>query len=235
MKGWYYMKQLLAISLCLILAFGLIAGHASELRLLTPAYLGTGTGSDAAEGVATPEIDPYTAISMGSGFLTAMPVLAFVKPGKSPSSTAAADGELDHEVVEDELLRLINESRADGSVTELERNDIIRSAARIRALELHKENSHTRPNGKTYYTAFDDVGFAYNGKWHGENAATVTFTEREPKTETETAKALFDVLNESAGNAKNMLRSQYKQAGVGVSVKEENGTVTVTSAQLFTS
>ena len=53
-------------------------------------------------------------------------------------------------VLETEFIRLLNEERVQKGRGELQVNEILHKAARIRAEECLEKFSHTRPNGKSY-------------------------------------------------------------------------------------
>lgn len=137
-------------------------------------------------------------------------------------------------LVEDELLALINASRSQASLDMLEAEETLLWAARLRATELQTEFGHTRPNGASYYTVFDEVGFSYSGKWHGENASRLSFASG-LYDEKEIAALMYQDLLKSEGHSRNMNRTQYGLAGVGTAIEEKNGEIIVTSSQLFAS
>jgi len=143
----------------------------------------------------------------------------------------------DTNLIEDELLRLINESRAESGASPLAMEDSMRRGARIRSSEIQEAFSHTRPNGTEYYTVFDESGFAYSGKWHGENACIVSVPASQigRYDEKRIAQMMYETLSKSAGHSRNMQRTQYAQAGIGVALRASGDQIIVTSAQLFAS
>lgn len=161
------------------------------------------------------------------------PISAASKAEAAPSREAFAEIP-DVSVIETELLRLINAERTAAGAEPLGLEDNMRFAAKIRAGEARQSFTHTRPNGTTYNTAFDEAGFLYAGKWHGENLAYLTYT---PGTfsETKVAQSMFDALKASPGHYQNMLNDKFLQAGIGVVANYENDMITVTSAQMFSS
>ena len=70
---------------------------------------------------------------------------------------------------ETELLRLINESRAEAGLNALAFNYTDYDCAEIRAKELAKCYMHTRPDGRSYVTVFGDKGVGGNYNCFGEN------------------------------------------------------------------
>jgi uncharacterized protein YkwD len=140
----------------------------------------------------------------------------------------------DTEKIELELLRLINGTRAQLGVEPLGLQEEMQYAARTRSAEALLKFTHARPDGTPYNTAFDEAGFSYAGKWHGENLASLSFTIGQLD-ENEAALKLFEGLNASPGHRENMARGNFAQAGIGVAAAVENETVTLASAQLFAS
>lgn len=138
------------------------------------------------------------------------------------------------EDIERELLRLVNEERVRVSVEPLGEQSDMLFAARIRAGEIQSNFSHTRPNGDSYYTAFEEAGFSYAGKWHGENLAVVEFSGMSMSS-VQAAGELYALLHNSPGHYKNMVSDNFYQAGMGVTIVVTDGTTKITAAQLFAS
>ncbi|WRS26609.1 CAP domain-containing protein [Oscillospiraceae bacterium MB08-C2-2] len=135
--------------------------------------------------------------------------------------------------IEAEMVRLINEERSIRSIAILEPDEKLAQAASIRAAEIFQEFGHTRPDGTAYPTVFDQVGYPYEGRWHGENLSRYTFSPVR-FTDAQVAKILYDQFKESPGHYANMVRSDYEYVGVGVSLGIENGSAYSMTVQLFT-
>ncbi|MCL2056984.1 MAG: CAP domain-containing protein [Oscillospiraceae bacterium] len=138
----------------------------------------------------------------------------------------------DTQLIAQKLLAHINEARGKEGLDELIVNDSLVWAARTRSRELLVSFSHMRPNGKAYHTIFDEAGFDYADKWHGENTC-ILHTKPGSSTEDEIAGMLFDDLSASVGNSKNMTRSQYELVGIGVSMDLRDGIAIIVSSQIF--
>jgi uncharacterized protein YkwD len=167
------------------------------------------------------------------------PVATGAEPGipinESVSETPPPEPpELETAKIELELLRLINSLRTELGVEPLGLQEEMLYAARIRSAEALEKFTHTRPDGTPYNTAFDEAGFSYAGKWHGENLASLSFTAGQLD-ENGAALKLFEGLSASPGHRENMARGNFAQAGVGVASFAENEKVTLASAQLFAS
>lgn len=161
----------------------------------------------------------------------------FTAPDTQPPRTEsgiAQTADLDPADFEMELLRLINEERENLGIPALVMDDKSRVAARVRAPEILEQLSHTRPNGDPYYTAFDEAGYTYAGKWHGENVGYMYFGAGLYDT-LGAAQKMFGALKESSGHYQNMLSENFLFAGIGVHVQTEGDIVKVGSAQLFSS
>lgn len=171
------------------------------------------------------------------------PVIITSKPASSTKAESSApeifgavapDKRLDSGTIEKELLRLINSLRDEAGVNALGIEDSIQFAARIRAAEALESFSHTRPDGVPYNTAFDEAGFSYAGKWHGENLSSLSFSAG-MFDEKEIALEMFKGLKNSPGHYRNMTEINFVQAGVGVAIIYGEGTVDIASAQMFSS
>lgn len=109
-----------------------------------------------------------------------------------------------------EVLRLVNIERAAYGLSALTTTDALQSAANVRASELKTTFSHNRPNGSSCFTALSEAGISYSTA--GENIA---WGQRTPE-------AVVKAWMESQGHRENILKSSFKQLGVGY--VEVNGT-----------
>jgi len=107
-------------------------------------------------------------------------------------------------------------------------------AARMRAPEVMSSLSHTRTDGTPYYTAFDEAGFPYAGRWHGENVSYMQFPAGSYSS-AEAALKMFEGLRESSGHYQNMLSGNFQLAGIGAHILRKDNAVFLYSAQLFAS
>ena len=114
---------------------------------------------------------------------------------------------------------LVNQERAKAGLAPLEVKVTLQTAAQVRAKEIEKSFSHTRPNGSSFSTVLAENGVDYRGS--GENIA---WGQRSPE----------EVMNgwmNSDGHRANILNKNFKYIGVGYHVNS-NGTGYWT--QLFT-
>ncbi|MDR2909061.1 MAG: CAP domain-containing protein [Oscillospiraceae bacterium] len=180
------------------------------------------------ESQPAPQPEPYGGTAFGQGDV-------FEESAAAEQPAALRQEEktgIDAEAFEEELFRLINGERESRGESALGMEERLRWAARLRAPEVLDDLSHTRPDGSSYYTSFEEAGFDYAGKWHGENVSRIQFTQGMYTTR-EAARFMFSQLAASTGHLNNMTSENYDQAGIGVSIRVEGDMVTVASAQLF--
>ena len=102
-----------------------------------------------------------------------------------------------------DILRLTNQYRAEVGVAALTLDSKLSAAAQKRATELVKTPSHTRPNGTSCFTVFNEYGI---DAWtYGENIAYGQANG------TSAAKWWRN----SSGHYKNMTKKEYKKIGIG--------------------
>lgn len=152
--------------------------------------------------------------------------------GEIKAEQIAATASYSEEDIQQILLQLINEERSANGLDSLGLHDTMQFAARIRAEESLDKLSHTRTNGSAYYTAFDEAGFDYAGKWHGENLAVINFHSMSPDSD-EIARNLFDEWRKSSGHHQNMLSENFVQTGLGVFIEQDGNSIHIGAAQLF--
>lgn len=102
-----------------------------------------------------------------------------------------------------EVLRLVNQARAEAGLEPLELEPALCSAAQVRAQECVTTFSHTRPDGTKYKTAIAEAGITSN--YTGENAATGHSS----------AKQVVDSWLRSEGHRANILNEKFTKLGVG--------------------
>lgn len=105
------------------------------------------------------------------------------------------------------LLTLTNQYRAEVGASPLTNSDYLNRVATLRAIEIAKNNyfSHTRPDGRSWSTAYGDIG-SHSFSIIGENLAAYQTT---PTQAMEEWKA-------SQGHYENIINSQYRYIGFGV-------------------
>ena len=102
-----------------------------------------------------------------------------------------------------EVLRLVNEERAEEGLSPMTTNDTINEAAKIRAGELEELFDHTRPDGSSCFSALNEMGISY---WTaGENIA---FGASSPE-------SVMDMWMNSEGHRANILNESFDTIGVG--------------------
>lgn len=141
--------------------------------------------------------------------------------------------------IEDEVLRLVNAERASKGLSALSFDTKLRQAADIRVGEesiiSFSGINHNRPDGSSFSTVLAEVGYAGATMW-GENLvwgyqSTITFNEVQLKA---LADKMFTNWKNSPGHYANMIKAEYNQTGIGVSLINQNGRTYWFAAQLFT-
>lgn len=119
---------------------------------------------------------------------------------------------------ESQVLTLINAERAKYGLSALSIDSKVQSAAEVRANEITKSFSHTRPDGTTCFTALAQSGATYS-----KAAENIAYGQKSPQ-------AVVDAWMNSEGHRANILTADFTKTGIGcVSV---NGTLYWT--QFFT-
>lgn len=113
-----------------------------------------------------------------------------------------------------EVVNLVNAERAKEGLSPLSIDSKVTAAAQVRATEIKTSFSHTRPDGRSCFTALAEAGASYSGA--GENIAIGQ------KTPSEVVTAWMN----SPGHRANIMKPNFKYIGVGI-----NGTAW---AQMFT-
>ena len=109
----------------------------------------------------------------------------------------------DPDSLADEVVRLVNELRAEEGLAPLAVDDSAARAAQVRAEELTGSYDHTRPDGRSCFTALDEAGASY---WTaGENIAAGYST----------AGDVVAAWMDSPGHRANILSGSFTKIGVG--------------------
>lgn len=119
--------------------------------------------------------------------------------------------EIANQEIRYEILRRLNIDRIKAKAKPLKMLDKLVEIADIRAKEASKKWSHTRPNGKSFSSAYEEVGFKA-GKAVGENIA---YTADKPVKVDEFVKYAYKHFYDEKLHRKTMLDSKYKCVGIG--------------------
>lgn len=109
-----------------------------------------------------------------------------------------------------EVVRLVNADRAANGLAPLTTTPELLKATDVRAKEIEAYFSHTRPNGTTCFTVFDECSVAYG--WAGENIACGYLS----------AAAVENGWMNSEGHRANILNANFKKIGVGLYTAENS-------------
>lgn len=105
-----------------------------------------------------------------------------------------------------QVLQLVNKERAARGLKPLTLDAKASAAAQVRAAECARSFSHTRPDGRSCFTALKEGGVSYRRA--GENIA---YGQRTPNS------VMTDWMN-SSGHRANILNSNYNSIGIGYTV-----------------
>lgn len=123
------------------------------------------------------------------------------QPGNPAPDQPGTDGSQD--AFANEVVRLVNEERAKAGLPALTVDRGAASAAQVRAKEIERAFSHTRPDGSSFNSALTEAGVNFSGA--GENIA---YGQNSPE------KVMEGWMN-SSGHRANILNSSYTSIGVG--------------------
>ena len=101
-----------------------------------------------------------------------------------------------------DVLTILNQRRAENGLPALTWDNNLTTVAKVRSLESVSNFSHTRPDGRTFYTALEDQHISYT--WGGENLACG---------QTSADVAMTEWMN-SQTHKDNILRSEFKKVGI---------------------
>lgn len=119
----------------------------------------------------------------------------------SAMPVSAAD---QYQKMRDEVVMLVNEQRAAYGAAEVYESALLNQAAQKRAEELAVQFSHKRPDGRSSYSAFTDIGGEY-----------LSIAENIGGGFTDEASAVNTWMG-SAGHRENILDTAYIAVGVGI-------------------
>lgn len=118
--------------------------------------------------------------------------------------------EIDYNAEVDKVYDLITYNRNNnGAITKLKRDKNLEKMAMARAKELFENYSHTRPNGKEFYTIMEDLNI--KNYWNG-NGENIAYGYKD-------AKHVMKGWMESKGHRENILDKRYTSVGVGLYIK----------------
>ncbi len=130
------------------------------------------------------------------------PAEAPAKP-EQPAAPAQSESSEFNTAYEAEVLRLINAERAKYGLAALSMDAGATDAAHIRAKEIVKSFSHTRPDGSSCFTAAKEVGLTY--RTAGENIAYGYATPQQ----------VVNGWMNSEGHRRNILSPSFTKIGIG--------------------
>jgi len=109
----------------------------------------------------------------------------------------------------DDVHRITNTIRADANLSQLGRISLLTDVALLRAREVREPNnfSHTRPDGREFFTAFTDIGL--ERRFAGENLA---------EGHTSPVEVVQAWMDSTMGHRENILSTDFGNLGVGITI-----------------
>lgn len=178
------------LGLFIILVFGLAIGYGLSLSNEKPANLDETTTATEVDTKSDEEENQPTLIDI-----------------VTPKPDA-----VDKEQVEDTIFQLVNELREELGAGTLVKNETLRLAADIRAVETEESFSHTRPNGTEPFTVLEEQETYYLYFMVGENLAMATYF----RDDDHMARLIFDGWVDSEDHYKTMINPDFEEIGIGV-------------------
>lgn len=116
--------------------------------------------------------------------------------------------------MEQQVLKLVNEVRAENGLSPLTWADDLANVARAHSQDMINRNffSHTNPDGLSPFDRLKNSGISYRAA-----AENIAYGQK-------TAEAVMDAWMNSSGHRANILSSSVKELGVGAA-KASNGTI----------
>lgn len=136
-----------------------------------------------------------------------------------PENPSLPDADTENASFVQQVVNLVNQERAKAGLSPVTADTSMQAAAQVRAREIEKSFSHTRPDGSSFSTALTQQGVTYRGS--GENIA---WGQKTPE----------QVMNgwmNSDGHRANILNKNFTKIGVGY---HQNASGTNYWTQLFT-
>lgn len=159
----------------------------------------------------------------------------FIVSKKSSKATRTLSaGEL--ETIKKGLYNSINSYRKSKKRKTLTKQTGLEKSANVRTKEIVNKFSHTRPNGTRCFTAF--AIYKKKGVSNGENLSKVSFNAKSSYSKDYLNKAvesMMKTLKSSKTHKDVMLNKAYTKYGIGITVKKSGNTITVYSAQHYSS
>ncbi len=139
--------------------------------------------------------------------------------------------------IQDNLINSINDTRKskakNKTVSELV---TLEKTGNVRAAEIKKRWSHTRPNGQSWVTVLTKYGISKKNLKAGENLAKISLTARTQYSESQITQ-LSNVIHESLMNSpthrKVILNQNYSRVGIGIYSEVKNGRLTIYVTEHF--
>ncbi len=139
--------------------------------------------------------------------------------------------------IQESLMDSINATRkvqaANKTVTEL---STLEKTGTVRANEITKKWSHTRPNGQSWVTVLTSYGISKNNLKAGENLAKISMSAKSTYSSEQLeklSKIIHQSLMDSPTHRQVILNQSYKKAGIGIYSEVKNDKLTIYITEHF--
>ena len=162
-----------------------------------------GSGTTTSKQTTTTQTPTNVQNDETSYYVEIAPGFTIIFGGDMPSSSGSAASSASPAEMADEVIAIVNEKRAEQGLSALTKDETLMSVAATRAAELLSTFSHSRPNGESCFTAFNDAGIV--NVYMAENIAAGQ----------RSASEVMDSWMNSSGHKANILGADYTRIGVG--------------------
>lgn len=190
----------------------------NELKSISSNSLAKSSTTTSSESKVSSNITPKKTVAKKVTTPTKTTPSSKITSSQSPSSIApssskpASSGTRPYLSIEDEILARVNNLRSSLGLNPLTKNSKLVKAATIRSDEMLATGqfSHTRPNGTSFETAINQVGYSWSHV--GENIAYCN-----GYSSSKFADVFFDGWKNSPGHYKNMVDPKFSEIGIAIS------------------
>ena len=206
------MKRLVSFSVAAMMAMGMTAGAAYQNTQVVRYTWSSNQQNMSADQIWQQLLDKYGIAgdskpgcgpNTGSGNTGSNGNSGSDSKPNTGGSTDSSDNTSSQSSFAAQVVSLVNAERAKNGLSALKVDNRVTAAAQTRAGELKSSFSHSRPDGRSCFTALTEAGASYRGA--GENIA---YGQTSPQ-------AVMNAWMNSSGHRANILSNKYTTIGVG--------------------
>ena len=206
------MKRLVSFSVAAMMAMGMTAGAAYQNTQVVRYTWSSNQQNMSADQIWQQLLDKYGIAgdskpgcgpNTGSGNTGSNGNSGSDSKPNTGGSTDSSDNTSSQSSFAAQVVSLVNAERAKNGLSALKVDNRVTAAAQTRVGELKSSFSHSRPDGRSCFTALTEAGASYRGA--GENIA---YGQTSPQ-------AVMNAWMNSSGHRANILSNKYTTIGVG--------------------